>query len=224
MAVEVYSNLLSVTPALWETFELAGVSLATSYSSSDAAEHDAITGRRSHGRTWASIVEATRRGIVLRVGMVAVSDGQHVDAAVARLHELGITAISVDHVRRVGRGRGGRDTDYDIRELCGQCARAQLMIGPDGTAYPCTMCRWLPLGNVRTASLAAIHADALPVRLGLTRIFASRGHAVECDPAGQKREGDGNCNLCDPAVKQLPKCAPHRPRERCGPDPKRGPR
>jgi MoaA/NifB/PqqE/SkfB family radical SAM enzyme len=148
MAVEVYSNLLKVTPALWETFELAGVSLATSYSSSDAAEHDAITGRRSHGRTWASIVEATRRGIVLRVGMVAVSDGQHVDAAVARLHELGITAISVDHVRRVGRGRGGRDTDYDIRELCGQCARAQLMIGPDGTAYPCTMCRWLPLGNV----------------------------------------------------------------------------
>jgi hypothetical protein len=66
-------------------FELAGVSLTTSYYSSDATQHDAITGRRSHGRTWANIVEATRGGIALRVGMVTVLDGQHVDAAVAQL-------------------------------------------------------------------------------------------------------------------------------------------
>jgi Iron-sulfur cluster-binding domain len=96
------------------------------------------------------------------------------------------------------------------------------MVAPDGTAYPCTMSRWLPLGNVRTASLAAIHAGALPVRLGLARIFASRGHAAECNPVERKRGDDGNCNLCDPAVKQLPKCGPHRPQERCGPDAKKG--
>ena len=110
----------------------------------------------------------------------------------------------------------------DARELCGQCARPQLMVAPDGTAYPCTMSRWRPLGNVRTASLAAIHAGALPVRLGLARVFASRGHAAECDPVERKRGDDSNCNLCGPAVNQLPKCGPHRPQERCGPDAKKG--
>jgi hypothetical protein len=154
--------------------------------------------------------------------MVAISDGQQVDAAVAQLHELGITAIIVDHVRRVGRGRGGRDTVDDPRELCGQCARAQLMVGPDGTAHPCTMSRWLPLGDVRTTPLATIHADAVPVRRGLERIFASRSHAAECDPAVRKREGDGDCNLCDPVMKRLPKCGPQQPPERCGPAPKKG--
>jgi MoaA/NifB/PqqE/SkfB family radical SAM enzyme len=166
MAVEVYSNLVQVTPGLWGTFELPGVSLATSYYSSDATQHDAITGRRSHGRTWANIVEATRRGIALRVGMVAIVDGQHVDAAVAQLRDLGITGISVDRVRRVGRGRGGRDTVDDPRELCGQCARAQLMVAPDRTAHPCTMVQVAAAGQ-RESRIP--HGDPRRCRPGAAR-------------------------------------------------------
>jgi hypothetical protein len=51
-----------------------------------------------------------------------------------------------------------------------------------------TAARSLPLGNVRTASLAAIHADSLPVRRGLAEIFAGREDVAECAPV-ERRPG-----------------------------------
>lgn len=53
--VEVYSNLVRVSDELWRLFESPGVALATSYYSPAAEQHDAVTGRRSHDRTLASI-------------------------------------------------------------------------------------------------------------------------------------------------------------------------
>jgi MoaA/NifB/PqqE/SkfB family radical SAM enzyme len=50
--VEVYTNLVRVTGTLWRLFEHEGVRLATSYYSPDAREHDSITARNSHHRTW----------------------------------------------------------------------------------------------------------------------------------------------------------------------------
>jgi hypothetical protein len=46
IGVEVYTNMVRVTNGLWQVFSHPGVRLATSYYSSEPAEHDAITGRR----------------------------------------------------------------------------------------------------------------------------------------------------------------------------------
>ncbi|WP_235878144.1 radical SAM protein [Saccharopolyspora karakumensis] len=51
--VEVFSNLVHVRLALWEVFAQPGVRLATSYYSTDAAEHAQITKRQTYARTKA---------------------------------------------------------------------------------------------------------------------------------------------------------------------------
>ncbi len=96
LAVEVYSNLVRVTDSLWTAFERPGVRLATSYYSPDAAQHNAITDRRSHDRTLANIRKALRRGIPLRVGLVDVDEGQDIAGALAELESLGVTAVGVE--------------------------------------------------------------------------------------------------------------------------------
>ncbi|WP_199537248.1 radical SAM protein [Spongiactinospora gelatinilytica] len=75
--VQVYSNLYRVTADHWKLFSHPKVSVATSYYSDVAAEHDKITGRRgSHARTRAAITEAVTRGIPLKVGIVNCGPGQ----------------------------------------------------------------------------------------------------------------------------------------------------
>jgi hypothetical protein len=67
LGVEVYSNWFHIKPGWWGVLALDGVTLATSYYSDRAEEHDAITTRPdSYERTRANIAEAVRRGIPLR--------------------------------------------------------------------------------------------------------------------------------------------------------------
>ncbi|WP_262401758.1 radical SAM protein [Actinomadura sp. CNU-125] len=56
--VEVYTNLVHVPDRWWSLFRRDGVSIATSYYSDRADEHDAVTGRRTHARTRANIAKA----------------------------------------------------------------------------------------------------------------------------------------------------------------------
>lgn len=61
LKVDVYTNLVHVTPELWELFCLPRVSLGTSWYSSDPDRHGNITGSNgSHARTRTNIVEAGR--------------------------------------------------------------------------------------------------------------------------------------------------------------------
>ncbi|MGG2465647.1 radical SAM protein [Streptomyces sp. RGM 3693] len=46
--VEVYSNLVHIPDDCWKALQRKGVTLATSYYSDDAAQHNALTGRRTH--------------------------------------------------------------------------------------------------------------------------------------------------------------------------------
>jgi hypothetical protein len=58
------------------------VSLATSYYSDLAAEHDKVTGRRgSHARTRANIAQAVARQIPIRAGIIGILDHQRVQQA-----------------------------------------------------------------------------------------------------------------------------------------------
>lgn len=81
LLVEVFSNLVHVTDGLWEVLAQPGISLATSYYSDQPEQHAAITGRNSYARTKANIVEALRRGIPLRAGVIDLGNGQRVDHA-----------------------------------------------------------------------------------------------------------------------------------------------
>jgi sulfatase maturation enzyme AslB (radical SAM superfamily) len=201
MAVEVYSNLVRVTSALWDVFDRPGVRLATSYYSADAARHDAVTGRRSHDRTLANIREAVRRGIPLRVGLVDMDDEQGIEGAVAELRMVGVEHVSVDRLRQVGRAMG--DGAPDVDQLCGHCADGTLTVSSTGDVWPCPMARWLVIGNIHEAPVAALHERAGPLREMLLREFVRIGtRSDKCSP-----------NDADPCGGPL--CNPHI---KCGPD------
>jgi MoaA/NifB/PqqE/SkfB family radical SAM enzyme len=207
LAVEVFTNLMRVTLEQWECFSLPGVSLATSWYSDDPAEHAAITGRPSHAHTRGGIVEAVRRSIPLRVGIVGVRDGQRTELARAELAALGVTDIGHDDLRQVGRAARGQPPGPD--QLCGSCANGNLAVAPDGTVWPCVFARWLPVGNLRESSLRDVLAgpDRATVTAHLNAAFAPI--EMPCVP----KMCDPQCGPnCSPACN--PQCNPKGP---CGP-------
>jgi MoaA/NifB/PqqE/SkfB family radical SAM enzyme len=217
MSVEVFTNLVHVTPRMWDTFTRPGVSLATSWYSSDPGEHATITRRPSHGRTAAGIAEAVRREIPLRVGVVGVVEGQRVDQAGEVLTSLGVPAeaIGYDDLRQVG--RGVRTASADVTQLCGNCADGVLAVSPSGEVWPCVFSRWLPLGNVLNQPLADILAGetTTKVRGELVEAFAAQADTRPCNPG---------CNpSCGPQCKPIscgPRCNPMVPNcnpQKCNP-------
>jgi|HubBroStandDraft_4_1064222.scaffolds.fasta_scaffold20717_4 MoaA/NifB/PqqE/SkfB family radical SAM enzyme len=219
IGVEVFSNLIRVTESLWDAFSNLGVLLATSYYSDSASEHESITGRvGSYSRTREGILEALRRGIPLRVGVVGVRDNQHINQAVRELQALGVDDIGVDFLREVGRGQ--RDEVQQVSQLCGRCASGVLAVGPDGVVWPCVFSRWLPVGNVTELTLEEIMRGEKfeATHRDLANSFISReevGRAYclpDCSPAlcGPFKCRPGDCSplFCRPGV-----CTPNR----CGP-------
>jgi len=200
LAVEVFSNLVHVTDAVWAALAQPGVCLATSYYSDDAQQHARITGRRSHARTRANIAKARRLGIPLRAGVIDLGDDQQRAAqAMTELHELDVSAVGYDRLRQVGRGE--REQQQSIEQLCGHCGDRVAAVGPDGSVWPCVFSRWLPVGNVLDTPLAEILSGptALRTQAALGARFAQR--VVNCTP-----DCNPNCNpQCNPCS---PRCTP----------------
>jgi MoaA/NifB/PqqE/SkfB family radical SAM enzyme len=196
LQVEVYSNLTHIRPVLWDAFRKPGVWLATSYYSDQAEQHEQITrGPGSYRRTRDNIAEAVRSGIPLRVGIVEVLDGQRVAQAQDELRRLGVTSIKVDRVRKVGRAADPDTAIPSTSELCGNCFRHRVSVGPDGKVSGCILSRFLVAGNVREQRLATILSsgrwqqlsDAVP----MPRAACGPDDSSDCDPA--------NTEACDPA-------------------------
>ena len=191
--VEVYSNLLRVNARGWEFFRKTGVSLATSYYSDRAEEHERITSTRgSHARTRANIRTAVERGVRIRVSVIEVLPDQRVRQACDDLRSLGVQRIGTDRVRAVGRGvpHGGVP---DPDTLCGECAQQRAAVLPNGDLAGCVMSRFLPCGNVHEKPLAAL-LDG-PEWQQLVAGFALPHHA--CGPDDQCNP-DANRNGCSP--------------------------
>lgn len=208
MHVEVYTNLTHVRPTLWDTFTRPGVRLATSWYSDDPVEHAAITRRPTHARTKANIVEAVRRSIPLRVGIIGMGGDQRVAQARDMLAELGVTEIGMDRLRQVG--RGVRDREASAAELCGNCGDGVAAVGPDGNVWPCVFSRWCPAGNVHDGSLSEI-AEGSQMAATVDQLRATTPYAPcvpnMCDP---------QCGpSCSPACKPTGTC---RPAGGCAPD------
>lgn len=189
LTAEVYTNLVHVTPALWELFREPGVSLAVSWYAAGRAQHKEITGGHDTWRqTRANIAEAVSRGIPVRAGLIdGIVPGQDADGAAAELEALGVTRIGRDMLREFGRG-----TIADPSQSCGGCGRGRVAVLPDGTVTPCPMTRWLTAGNVHDTGLPAA-LEALPaVTAGLP------GRASSCKPDCVP---DSYCNpLCNPGA------------------------
>jgi MoaA/NifB/PqqE/SkfB family radical SAM enzyme len=189
LKAEIYTNMVRVTPALWELFTLPGVSLATSWYTSDRAQHTALSGGHD---TWrqirANIAKAVELGIAPRVGMIdGIVPGQLSGEGERQLRELGVTRISHDHVRQFGRG-----TIPDPSQACGACGHGRAAVLSDGSVTPCPMTRFLTTGNVQDTGLEKA-LEAMPgVTDGLHR--AARACNPNCMP-------DSYCNpLCLPGA------------------------
>ncbi|MFJ9892737.1 radical SAM protein [Streptomyces sp. NPDC091280] len=196
LKVEVYSNLTHIRPGLWSAFQRPGVCLATSYYSDRAEEHEQITnGPGSYQRTRGNISEAVSRGIPLRVGIVEVLEGQRVDQTQAELRQLGVSAIKVDHMRKVGRAADSATSIPSTSELCGNCFRRRVSVDPNGAVSGCILSRFLVAGNVHEQPLAAIlHSDRwqdLIKAVPAPRSACGPDDSSDCDPAGTE--------ACDPA-------------------------
>lgn len=207
LEIEVFSNLVHVSDALWKVFSQPRVRLATSYYADRQAQHEAITKRRgSYQRTKANIVEALRRSIPLRVGLIDVSDGQRVAQARRELTELGVTEFGQDRLRQVG--RGVRDQLPDVRQLCGECAKGKVAVAASGDVWPCVFARWMPVGNVRRQSLTEI--VSAPAMVAAQVELAANEVEARCNP---------RCcpsTMCDPQC--APSCSPScRPANNCRP-------
>ncbi|MBK6015905.1 radical SAM protein [Streptomyces sp. MBT53] len=213
LRVQVFSNLYRVSARHWALFERPGLSLATSYYSDDADEHDEITGRTgSHAKTRANIAEAIERGIRLKVGIIHMRAGQRSEEARAEMQALGVDRVHIDRVREVGNAARTAAIP-STSELCGRCADGKAAILPDGTVTPCVLGRFLPTGNVSTSPLAAIFggqqwaqvAASIPrgTRAGCTpdedSCMPSPGVVTACNP-------DQDGSDCSPA--ETPACEP----------------
>jgi MoaA/NifB/PqqE/SkfB family radical SAM enzyme len=192
LKVEVFSNLVHIKPEWWELFQRPGMSLATSYYSDDATEHDGITRRDSHRKTRANIARAVDLGIPLRTGVIAVNPGQRTGEAVIDLTAIGVKSVGTDRVRHFGRGQQEHACG-DVSELCGHCGDGRAAIGPDGTVTPCIMSSWLKVGNVKTASLPDILAGKQ-----MARAIATIPKLLKADPCTPGAECQPDAHPCYP--------------------------
>ncbi|WP_236788127.1 radical SAM/SPASM domain-containing protein [Amycolatopsis sp. GM8] len=185
LAVEVFTNLVHVSEELWEVFARPGVSLATSYYSDDADQHQEITGRPTYARTKANIAKAVTRGIPLRTGVIDMGGDQRADAARDELVQLGVPKVGYDLLREIG--RGVRKVGESAAQLCGQCGDGVAAVLPDGSVRPCIMSRWMDTGNVREQELV----DTLAAMPGAREALTAQGMPPQgnCTPCGPQ----GNC-------------------------------
>ncbi|WP_433858713.1 radical SAM protein [Streptomyces kronopolitis] len=195
--VEVYSNFVHIRPKLWNAMDRKGVCLATSYYSDHADEHEQITkGRGSHARTRANIVEAVRRGIPLRAGVVQVLDEQRVEQAEAELRALGVERFRIDRMRKVGRAAAPAEATPSVGELCGRCCRHRVTVSPDGAVSGCILSRFLPAGNVRQQRLGEILSSERWAELTATIPLPRAG---DCPPDDSSDCNPANTTACNPA-------------------------
>src|SRR5216683_1067302 len=104
LKVYVYSNLVHITPTLWDLFSQPRMFLGTSWYSADPDKHAEITGSRaSYARTRASIAEAVRRSIPVRAAIVEITENQGIAEAQDELRRLGVTDIRIRRAQGVGR-------------------------------------------------------------------------------------------------------------------------
>ncbi|MFE4304869.1 radical SAM protein [Streptomyces sp. NPDC056891] len=201
LRVRVYTNLLQVRGDHWRLFEHPSVHLATTYHSSVAAEHDAVTGRTgSHKATRSNIAEAVRRGIRLKVAVLDRGEHERAERARAEMQALGVHKVQVSQVRAVGNAAG--ITIPSAASLCGRCGDQKAAVLPDGSVSVCEMGRFLTAGSVKGTSLASVLASERWAEVTASIPRRAAGAALcppDCAPNDDSACGPDNSGPCGPA-------------------------
>lgn len=173
--VEIYTNGLALTDAVYAPLRQAGASFAFSFYSADPAIHDAVTRTPgSHSRTLSAIRRVAADGLQVRASIILQPNNAHTQRdTVAMLLAAGVARenIAVDQVREVGRGEYEPEVQRDPGQPIGNAHGGTVMrglpgktsIGPDGVVYPCIFSRKLPLGSLHERSLFEILTDERPI-------------------------------------------------------------
>lgn len=200
LRVRVYSNLFRIREEHWRLFEHPNVRLATTYHSTVAAEHDAVTGRAgSHRATRANIVEAVRRGIRLKVAVLDAGDHERAERARAEMQALGVREVHVSQVRAVGNAAGS--VLPSTSSLCGRCGDQKAAVLPNGSVSVCELGRFLTAGSVKGVSLASVLASDrwAEVTASIPRRAGAAPCPPDCAPNDDSSCAPDNSGPCSPA-------------------------
>ncbi len=185
MNVEVYTNLVSIKPELWDIFRECHVHIATSFYSVHPTIHEKLThGKGNFAKTVDNMARTVALGLPLRVGIIEMHPDQDVKETEQYIRNLGISRVSRDRVRSVGRGKAYIQVEDPRNALCGACARGKVCVVPSGDVYPCVFSRWLKMGNVvKTPLRDIITGDTMTqTRQQLTLFFLKRDQRRRQDP------------------------------------------
>ncbi|HEX5258153.1 MAG TPA: radical SAM protein [Sphingomicrobium sp.] len=222
--VWVYTNGTRFTDALKKVFLANRVSLAFSVYGSEGPIHDEITLRRgSHSKTLDAIRWSVAAGLTVRAGIIQMkSNANDVQRTRRMLNELGVSAVHVDRLRKVGRGAEDFQREPELRELCGRCGKDKVCVTAAGEIYPCVFARSTSIGGVFSEGLAA--AVAGPRLRGFKKQLALVRAGPDCSP----EEDPGPCSPdtdpgpCSPEQDPGP-CSPEQDPGPCNPDRDPGP-
>ncbi|MFF8618259.1 radical SAM protein [Streptomyces sp. NPDC015350] len=191
LRVRVYSNLFRLRDEHWRLLEQPGVRLATTYHSSEPAEHDAVTGREgSHKATRNNLIKAVERGIPLNVAVLDGGDHERAERARAELQALGVRDVHVGKVRAVGNAAGAALPSTS--ELCGRCGEQRATVLPTGDVAVCEIGRFLTAGSVLNTDLESVLSSARWAEA--TTSIPRRTDPAACHPDCQPADSDS----CDP--------------------------
>lgn len=218
--IEVFTNLMRLTPAMLEHFRRYRVRVATSVYAADEQTHDAVTRvRGSFKRTTRNLQRLVDAGIAVRAGTIEMPQNAGRSGETIRfLNGRGVAQVGSDRLRHFG--RGAADGGECLGELCGNCAGRTLCVAPDGRVSPCIMSKAWSVGSVLERPLAelaaspqmqslraAIHATVVAPRMAEAQAGEAPADAY-VHPA-RRADCDPSCNpWCHPGQQCFP-CNPN---------------
>jgi len=210
--IEIFTNATVIDDSLLATLKENGVHVACSFYSDEPAIHDAITHHHgSFARTVTNITRLLGAGISVRVGIIETGlNVGHAVRAEQLLREIGVSEISVDTQRKVGRGKASLKIQNPYLELCGECSSGKLCVTASGETFPCVFSRFAALGIVNSGIANILSSTALcEFRKQLNTAFAKEKQHIEADP--KKKRYDVVCApdlICSPDRQCAPNCVP----------------
>lgn len=205
--IEVYTNGTVINPEHIRTFIDNDVKVAFSVYGHNPEVHEKITnGKGSFKRTMKNIAMVKNSGIEFRISVIEMQENEKfIDEIVKFLQsEFGVKDVGIDKLREVGRGK--KDSDDQLSQLCGNCWQGTLAINSDGEIFPCIFSRFQEIGNVEEGLSNVLNKDELrDFRTKIREIDESRKELV-------LEDGCRPVDECNPHCR--PNCTPNcRPKD-----------
>lgn len=200
--IEVFTNLTVLTDEHLEVFKRHNVMIATSYYSAVDSVHRAITcSQVPLSRLERNIRRCIDAGLTVRVCIVRTpANTDNMDDTITHLKQMGVTDVSVDNARYLGRHANDEKAD-ETHMHCGRCGKNQIAIATNGDLFPCSMSRDT-VGNIFETGLLTAEARLMEFR--------------EVTFVGDKySESEGG--ICPPQQKCNPYQSPCQPKLTCQP-------